>query len=142
MLIDARCCCYPQVAVSTGAWRPPREGLAITGEQLWPVRSLPGTCRDGNHRFGDRRRQSEAVRLFCERTGSTRPGSALDQSNIKRQGVEICRRLDGVPLAIELAAARVTSMTSARSRSLDERFRLLAVVVARRSSATRHSGRT
>jgi len=91
-----------------------REALAIDGEQAWPVPSL--SVREGA--------DSPATRLFVERARAVSPGFELggDEATIG----EICRRLDGIPLAIELAAARIRSMSPAQIRDrLDERFRLL-----------------
>jgi len=92
-----------------------RETLMIEGEHVWPVSSLD--YRDG---VG-----SPAVRLFAERASAVVPEFALD-ADAEAVG-EICRRLDGIPLAIELAAARTRVMSPAQIRDrLDERFRLLA----------------
>ena len=67
----------------------------------------------------------EAIELFGDRARHARPGFTLTQSNAAAVG-EICRRLDGVPLAIELAAARVRALSlSEILDSLDDRFRLL-----------------
>ena len=71
-----------------------------------------------------------AVRLFEERARSGRSGFVVDEDNVE-DVVEICRRLDGVPLAIELAAARVGAMSTGDIRSrLGERFRLARRVPA------------
>ena len=71
-----------------------------------------------------------------ERAEATRSGLHLDATNAE-QIVEICRRLDAIPLAIELAAARVTSMSPAEIAGLlDERFRLLTG--GRRRGIERH----
>jgi predicted ATPase/DNA-binding XRE family transcriptional regulator len=68
---------------------------------------------------------AESVRLFVERAGAVRPGFALAPSNAHDVG-EICRRLDGIPLAIELAAARVAALTPEQiARHLNNRFGLL-----------------
>jgi len=76
------------------------------------------------------------VRLFVERAGAARPGFALGAGNVDAV-VEICRRLDGIPLALELAAARVAALSPSDIQGLlDERFRLLAG--ARRRSVERH----
>jgi non-specific serine/threonine protein kinase len=67
----------------------------------------------------------EAIRLFIERADSVKPGFKLDSSNA-RDLSKICWRLDGIPLAIELAAARVTILTPKQiAERLDDRFRLL-----------------
>lgn len=73
----------------------------------------------------ERARRAGAVELFVERARSAQPGFALDDGNVGAV-VEICRRLDGIALAIELAAARVPllGVTGVRDR-LDERFRFL-----------------
>jgi predicted ATPase/DNA-binding SARP family transcriptional activator len=87
-----------------------REPLAITGEVLCQVGPLQG---------------AEAERLFTERAVAVRPDFTLDE-NTRDQVAEICRRLDGMPLALELAAARLRSMNVQQiARRLDDRFRLL-----------------
>ncbi|MGH3075422.1 MAG: ATP-binding protein, partial [Gaiellales bacterium] len=79
---------------------------------------------------------SESVQLFAERAAAARAGFLVDASNAAPI-VEICRRLDGIPLAIELAAARVSSMSPSEIASLlDERFRLLRG--GRRTALERH----
>ena len=67
----------------------------------------------------------EAVRLFCERARAVQTHFALQPQNAAAVA-QICRRLDGIPLAIELAAARTRMLTPGQiARGLDERFRLL-----------------
>ena len=108
-----------------------REGLGAEGEQVWPLRSLP---LPGN--TGATAEETDAVRLFVERAGAAAPDFLLDEVNTDAVS-EICRRLDGIPLAIELAAARVVSMSPVQiSRRLDERFRLLTG--GRRTAVERH----
>jgi predicted ATPase/class 3 adenylate cyclase len=110
-----------------------REALAVGGEQVWPLRSLelPDPA-SGVHAVA----ASEAGRLFCERAASARPSFVLSEANVAAV-VEICRRLDGIPLAVELAAARVAVMTPAEIAGLlDERFRLLTG--GRRNMVERH----
>src|SRR5215471_14661401 len=69
----------------------------------------------------------EALRLLVERAVAVAPGFALTDDNCGAAG-DICRRLDGLPLAIELAAVRLASMTPGDLlERLDDRFRLLAV---------------
>jgi predicted ATPase/class 3 adenylate cyclase len=107
-----------------------QEGLGIAGEHVWPLRSLPVAADAGDAR------SSDAVALFVERARSVSPGFVLDVA--RTEGVvEVCRRLDGIPLAIELAAARVGMMTPAEiAGHLDERFRLLTG--GRRGRVKRH----
>ena len=82
----------------------------------------------------DEVRASSAARLFEERARGVQPGFTIDAGNAAAVA-EICRRLDGIPLALELAAARVTIMTPADIASrLDQRFNLLTA--GRRSGAT------
>jgi predicted ATPase len=103
-----------------------REGLGVADEQLWPVPSL-------NVESGV---DSAAVTLFVERAQSVAPHFALIKSDEAAAVVEICRRLDGIPLAIELAASRMASMTASEVRDrLDQRFRLL---VGSRRGLARH----
>ncbi|MBE2318636.1 winged helix-turn-helix domain-containing protein [Solirubrobacter sp. CPCC 204708] len=83
-----------------------REALAIDGEALVPVPPLA---------------ESPAVTLFADRAAAARPGYVIDEA-----GREICRRLDGLPLALELAAARLRTLTAGElAERLDDRFRVL-----------------
>jgi predicted ATPase/class 3 adenylate cyclase len=105
-----------------------REGLGVADEQLWLVPSLDvGAGTD-----------SAAVSLFVERARSVAQRFAISQPGEADAVVEICRRLDGIPLAIELAASRMASMTASEVRDrLDQRFRLL--VGSRRGLARHHT---
>ncbi|MEM9202165.1 MAG: adenylate/guanylate cyclase domain-containing protein [Actinomycetota bacterium] len=94
-----------------------REGTQARGEHLWPVPTLD--TRDAA--------ASAAVELFVDRAQAVDPGFALDAPDDVEAVVEICRRLDGIALAIELAAARMVSMTPADVRNrLTDRFELLS----------------
>lgn len=98
-----------------------REPLAVAGEQLYPVRSLslPTTANLGDVLAAD------AVRVFVDRARLTLPEFEVDAANAAAL-VEICRRLDGIALAIELAAARVAMLSvSDIAARLEDRFRLL-----------------
>jgi len=101
-----------------------REGLSVAGERTVTVRSLsfppPGSKLDPRALDA-----CEAVRLFVERARLLVPKFSLGDDS--RDAVaEICRRLDGIPLAVELAAARVKMLTVEEIRArLDDRFRLL-----------------
>jgi predicted ATPase/class 3 adenylate cyclase len=100
-----------------------REGLAIDGEMVFAVPSLfapdPSTASE------DELAHSDAIRLFIERATSAAPGFQLTNRNAGAVA-QICRRLDGVPLAIELAAARVRALPVEQiAARLDDRFRLL-----------------
>ncbi|MEJ3659060.1 BTAD domain-containing putative transcriptional regulator [Actinomycetes bacterium KLBMP 9759] len=87
-----------------------REPLGIPGEVLHPVEPLG---------------EVDAVALFVDRAAAVRPGFALD-AEIAPAVREICRRLDGQPLPIELAAARLRTLTPSEiAARLDDRFRLL-----------------
>lgn len=100
-----------------------RERLGIAGEQVWPVPglSVPEPERESPAEL----RQQEAARLFVERAGAVRPDFALRAENAVAVAA-ICRRLDGLPLAIELAAARANVLPVAQiAARLDDTFRLL-----------------
>ena len=110
-----------------GARRRRRAGVAAARRSTLPGRATSTSTRS---------RASEAVQLFVERAPAVQPGFALDETNAAAVA-EICRRLDGIPLAVELAAARVTIMTPADiAARLDQRFQLLTG--GRRSAAERH----
>jgi predicted ATPase/DNA-binding SARP family transcriptional activator len=101
-----------------------REPLGVTGETLCPVPSLelPPEQADASEAA-----RAPAVRLFTDRAVAVRPGFALDEATTGPV-VRICRALDGIPLAIELAAARLRALTAAQvADRLDDRFRLLSV---------------
>ncbi len=103
-----------------------REGLGVADEQLWPVPSLD---LSGGV-------DSAAVNLFVERAQSVAQRFSMATADEAGAVVEICRRLDGIPLAIELAASRMASMTASEVRDrLDHRFRLL---VGSRRGLERH----
>ena len=88
-----------------------REPIGVAGELSWRVPSLP---------LADK-----AIELFSDRACRARPDFVVDEDNAATVG-EICRRLDGVPLAIELAAARVRALSLTEILdSLHDRFRLL-----------------
>ena len=101
-----------------------REAMAIPGEMTYQVPSLP-LPEPGGLAGVDAIGRSDSVRLFVERAALVRPGFQLDAQNAPVVA-EICRRLDGIPLAIELAAARVKVLATDEIRvRLDDMFRLL-----------------
>jgi predicted ATPase/DNA-binding SARP family transcriptional activator len=89
-----------------------REPLGVPGEQIRPVDPLP---------------EPMALRLLADRGASARPGFRVDaDEETATAAAEICRRLDGLPLAVELAAARLRMLTPRQiADRLDDRFRLL-----------------
>ena len=90
-----------------------REGLGVTGESLWRVPSL---------RVDD---DAAAVELFAERARLVQPTFTISEDNIGAVA-EICVRLDGIPLAIELATARLKMLSVDQvAQHLNDRFRLL-----------------
>ncbi len=87
-----------------------REGLGIAGEMLWQVPPLDAS--------------SEAIELFVQRARAVKPGYEPDQD--REQIAQVCARLDGMPLAIELAAARMRALSAGQiADRLDDRFKLL-----------------
>src|SRR5581483_11894862 len=107
-----------------------REPLAIAGETAWPLPalSLPEeywrNIRGGDDAI-ERLAQFESVRLFIDRARAARPAFILTNENVITVA-QICSRLDGIPLAIELAAARVKVLSLSQiAERLDDRFRLL-----------------
>ncbi|HEY0140817.1 MAG TPA: BTAD domain-containing putative transcriptional regulator [Thermoanaerobaculia bacterium] len=88
-----------------------REPLGVAGERVWPVPPIA---------------ESEAIELFVERAAAVDPSFALTDDN-RPAVAEICRRLDGIPLAIELAAARVRVLTPEQMTArLADRFAILS----------------
>ena len=99
-----------------------REALGVDGENAYRVPSLSLT--DPNNRL-ENIEQSEAVQLFVERANTILPGYALTEANASNIA-EICQRLDGIALAIELAASRVKLLKVDQIRArLEDAFRLL-----------------
>jgi predicted ATPase/DNA-binding SARP family transcriptional activator len=100
----------PSVQVLTTSRAP----LGVQGERVHPLEPLPTRDPDGA--------PGAAVRLFTERATAVRPGATLPADVVER----LCARLDGLPLAIELAAARTRSLTVVEiERRLSDRFALL-----------------
>jgi len=100
-----------------------REALGIAGERAWLVPAL--TLPDDRHTDPREVEGSAAVRLFVERARDIVPDFALTEANAAAVA-RICRRLDGIPLAIELAAARVKVLTPEQiAGRLGDAFRLL-----------------
>ena len=101
-----------------------RQALNATGEAKWRVPSLSLPPRQPLPSLR-RLAKYEAVRLFCERARAAEPAFTLSDRNAPAV-VEVCTRLDGIPLALELAAARIPALTAEQiAQRLDDRFRLL-----------------
>jgi predicted ATPase/DNA-binding XRE family transcriptional regulator len=101
-----------------------REVLGVPGETLWSVPSLSVPDARAVTSVASLSRH-EAVQLFVERARQSKPDFTLTDENAASVA-QICRRLDGVPLALELAAARVRLLSVAQiAERLDDRFRLL-----------------
>ena len=101
-----------------------RETLGVTGETTWRVPSLSVPDPQRLPPL-DRFTEYEAVRLFIDRAVASAPQFAVTSGNAPAVA-QVCHRLDGIPLAIELAAARVKVMAVEQiAARLDDRFRLL-----------------
>ena len=106
LVVELRAACPGLTLLTTS-----REPIGVAGEVSWRVPSLSLT--------------DEAIELFIDRARRARPDFAVSDDNAATMG-EICRRLDGMPLAIELAAARVRALSLGEIlESLHDRFRLL-----------------
>src|SRR5262249_19088316 len=119
-----------------------RQSLGLTGEVAWPLGGLSIPPEEGvrcsvfggnprsptpstEHRTPNTFLQFEAVDLFVERAKAAIPTFTLTEHTAQPVG-EICRRLEGMPLAIELAAARLKALSVEEiAARLDDRFRLL-----------------
>lgn len=99
-----------------------REPLGITGEALWQVEPLALPTEDAD---SGEIESSPAVQLLRDRAGAVRKDLASDARTLSTMA-RVCRALDGIPLAIELAAARLRTMSLDQlAGRLDDRFRLL-----------------
>lgn len=99
-----------------------REGLGIAGESVYPLHPL---ALPEDKETSEAIAEYEAVRLFLTRAEQVRPDFKLNDANAPFVA-RICRRLDGIPLAIELAAARMKHLTPKQiAARLDQSFRLL-----------------
>jgi non-specific serine/threonine protein kinase len=102
-----------------------REALGLLGETTFLVQplALPSAAETPGVEAAS---GAEALQLFVDRARAVRPGFQLTQANVATVA-EICRRLDGVPLAIELAAARMRALSEDQiAERLEDRFQLLA----------------
>ncbi|WP_405010396.1 ATP-binding protein [Kitasatospora sp. NBC_01539] len=94
-----------------------RQSLRVDGEYLMPLAPLPVEAAEGH--------RPDAVRLFAARAAAVVPGFELTAANSADVTV-LCRRLDGIPLAVELAAGRLRTLSVEQiGVRLDDRFRLL-----------------
>jgi len=115
-----------------------REPLGVAGERAWllPSLSLPSATTASSQIA-----EAEAVRLFMERAADVRAADVRAASGTTQAEIaavaQICRRLDGIPLAIELAAARMNMLSAEEiAARLDSRFSLLTA--GRRTALARH----
>lgn len=103
-----------------------REVLGVGGEVTFPVPPMPVPA-EGGWPGAESLLGYEAVRLFAERGAAVLPGFAVDAGN-GQAVAELCRRLEGIPLAIELAAVRLRSLSPGQILArLEDRFGLLSL---------------
>ncbi|MEV6983055.1 LuxR C-terminal-related transcriptional regulator [Sphaerisporangium sp. NPDC051017] len=121
VLIEELLACAPELRVIATSRRP----LHVGGERTLAVLPLPLPEEGGRPMSVDSLAQVDSVRLFVDRAEAVLPEFAVTDAN--RDAVEqICRRLDGIPLAIELAAVRLRALSVRQLLDrLDDRFRLL-----------------
>ncbi|MGA2505550.1 MAG: tetratricopeptide repeat protein [Anaerolineales bacterium] len=101
-----------------------REALGLEGEMIWPVPILPLPVVQ-HISLVDLLMEYDGIRLFVERASAVKPDFRLNEQNA-RFVVQVCQRLDGMPLAIELAAVRTRMMSVEEiAKHLDDRFTLL-----------------
>ncbi len=111
------------------SWWPPAPGCASS-----PPAASPSASRARSSTPSRPSTQGAAVELFAERAAASAPGIAFDEAATAAIA-DICRRLDGLPLAIELAAARVRALDVTQiAIRLNDRFRLLSTGAPHRSS--------
>ncbi|MGW3009957.1 BTAD domain-containing putative transcriptional regulator [Streptomyces sp. NPDC001219] len=122
----ARCATLRVLATS-------REPLAVDGEALVPLGPL---ALPEPHEEAGQARRTASVRLFTERAAAVRPGFDVDEHNLG-EVLRVVRGLDGMPLALELAAARLRTLSLAGlAAGLSDRFRLLTT--GSRTALPRH----
>ncbi|WP_327351797.1 ATP-binding protein [Streptomyces sp. NBC_01304] len=103
-----------------------RQPLDVPGEHICPVAPLPVQSDEGG----------DAIELFAQRAAAVVPGFTVDQAN-RADVVRLCRRLDGMPLAIELATVRLRAVPLGQLlERIEDRFRLLTG--GRRTALPRH----
>jgi predicted ATPase/DNA-binding CsgD family transcriptional regulator len=138
-LVEAILIAAPQVTVLTSS----REPLDVDGETTFPIRPLPVTQPEGTgegpHSFGmtgfpadgepdgdaETATAGDAVELFARRAAAVAPGFTVTDAN-RADVIRLCQRLDGIPLAIELAAVRLRTLTVAElAARLEHRLPLL-----------------
>ncbi|MFI6982826.1 BTAD domain-containing putative transcriptional regulator [Embleya sp. NPDC050154] len=120
-LVDRLLRAAPELRILTTS----REALGLAGEHLWPVPplTLPDPTADPRPETLER---AGSVRLFVARAAAAAPGFRLDAGNAHAVAA-VCRRLDGIPLALELAATRVRALgVHDLADRLDDRFTVLA----------------
>src|ERR1700737_4794452 len=119
-LADSLLAACPQLSILCTS----TEALNIAGEVAWRVPPL-GVPEAAESLPADRLAEYEAIRLFVDRASASRPGFKLTDQN-GAAVAQVCRRLDGIPLALYLAAARIRAMSPEEIlKRLDDRFRLL-----------------
>ncbi len=129
-MLLSRCCLDLRILATS------REPIGIPGEVAWRMPSLSLPPLQSPASDPQSLGQYEAVRLFVERAQAAAPGFVLMERNAAAI-TQICRRLDGMPLAIELAAASVRVLTVAQiAERLDDRFNLLSTSI--RTAPVRH----
>jgi predicted ATPase/DNA-binding CsgD family transcriptional regulator len=120
LLVDKLLRACPKLTILTAS----REALGVPGEVAWRVPSL-GVPESGMAVHVDSLMRCEAIRLLVERASAAQPGFELSERNAQA-ATDVCRRLDGMPLAIELAAARISVLTVEQiAARLDDCFKLL-----------------
>ncbi len=131
-LVESLAMAHPGLSVLATS----REALRVDGEHVYAVPALSAPPENEAPPTPETAADYAAVRLFLDRAKAVRRDFALDAGNTA-DVVELCRRLDGLPLAIELAAARVKAMSPRQILDrLDQRFRLLTA--GRRTALPRH----
>jgi predicted ATPase len=112
-----------------------REPLRVAAERVWQVPPL-SVAPDGAPATAEQAERCEAMRLFADRAAASLPGFAIGPANAAAVAA-LCRALDGIPLAIELAAARVRALSVEQiAARLADRFALLTI--GERTAPPRH----